>query len=181
MFKPLKHPNVRILAGMKEFVGQTGVIIDKEGKQYRVKLDVPVEVTGVGTVTSDLWEPAMLKVIRPPAIKAPAVELQGKDGDAEQTPALNPQQALNAERMAQINTAVAHIEAERAGCSDLPTVFEEEQLLADMTLACQIEAPAASDKRVARKAPKDKGKSPKVKAPKAKKPKVERGAVIRRK
>ena len=69
MFKPLKHPNVKILDGLPAFIGQTGVIVDKEGKLYRVKLDQPVTVDGVGIVTSDLWEPAKLKVIKPVAAK----------------------------------------------------------------------------------------------------------------
>jgi len=69
MFKPLKHPNVKILGGLPVFIGQTGVIVDKEGKLYRVKLDTPVEVPDVGLVTDDLWEPKLLKVIRPPVEK----------------------------------------------------------------------------------------------------------------
>lgn len=81
MFK-LKHPNVKILGGLPAFVGQTGVIVDKEGKLYRVKFDSPVEVPDVGLVTDDLWEPKLLKVIRPPlnkpgrpvAVDAPADE-----------------------------------------------------------------------------------------------------------
>ena len=32
MFKPLKHPNVKILDGLPAFIGMTGVIVDKEGK-----------------------------------------------------------------------------------------------------------------------------------------------------
>jgi ribosomal protein L21E len=47
--------------GMKEFHGKTGRIIGKEGKMYRVKLDEPVEIPGVGQVTNDLWEPSMLR------------------------------------------------------------------------------------------------------------------------
>ena len=76
MFKPLKHPNVRILEGLAPLIGKTGVITDKEGKLYRVKLDEPVEVDGVGIVTDDLWMPAHLKVIRPGAIKPVVVGQQ---------------------------------------------------------------------------------------------------------
>ena len=54
---------VKIKGGMKEFVGKTGYIMQKEGKHYRVKLDTPVEIEGVGKVTSDLWEPSLLKKI----------------------------------------------------------------------------------------------------------------------
>jgi hypothetical protein len=68
------HPNsrigrrVRIMGGMKEFVGQTGVIVDVEKhgweKLYRVELDDPVEVPLVGWVTDDLWEGRYLKTVR---------------------------------------------------------------------------------------------------------------------
>jgi hypothetical protein len=74
MFKPLKHPFVKILGGLPVFIGQTGEIVDKEGKLYRVKLDAPVMVPNVGEVTNDLWEPAMLKVIKP-GQKAKAVAI----------------------------------------------------------------------------------------------------------
>lgn len=53
--------HVKIMGGMKEFVGQTGRIIAKEGNMYRVKLDNPVEVPYAGRVTSDLWEGRFLK------------------------------------------------------------------------------------------------------------------------
>ncbi len=58
---------VKIVAGMREFLGQTGRIIDTEGKRpvmYRVRLDEPLYVENVGTVTSDLWENAGLVSIR---------------------------------------------------------------------------------------------------------------------
>jgi len=54
---------VKILGGMSEFVGKTGTIQGKEGNTYRVKLDTPVEVSGVGKVYSDLWESPYLKTI----------------------------------------------------------------------------------------------------------------------
>lgn len=47
---------VRIKGGMKEFVGKTGIIVSKEGSQYRVRLDNPVEIPGVGRVSDDLWD-----------------------------------------------------------------------------------------------------------------------------
>lgn len=59
---------VKILGGMSEFVGQTGTIVDaeKSGRDtyYRVELDEPVEVRGVGLVTDDLWTGPLLKTIR---------------------------------------------------------------------------------------------------------------------
>ena len=54
---------VRIASGMREFVGRTGEIGRREGGLYRVRLDEPVEVPGVGTVTDDLWESTCLKRI----------------------------------------------------------------------------------------------------------------------
>jgi ribosomal protein L21E len=47
--------------GMKEFEGKTGTVIgsEKDGRHgpvmYRVKLDSPVEIPGVGHVSDDLW------------------------------------------------------------------------------------------------------------------------------
>jgi hypothetical protein len=52
---------VRINGGMKEFVGRTGTVVGKEGKMWRVRLDSPVEIPGVGSVSSDLWEGRLLK------------------------------------------------------------------------------------------------------------------------
>jgi hypothetical protein len=57
---------VKIMGGMREFVGQTGTIISEEGsnpKMYRVRLDNPVNIPGVGKVTDDLWEGNLLKKI----------------------------------------------------------------------------------------------------------------------
>lgn len=54
---------VRIVAGMAEFVGQVGEAI-REGKMWRVYLDQPVEVPGVGRVSDDLWEGRFLKTVR---------------------------------------------------------------------------------------------------------------------
>lgn len=58
---------VKILDGMKEFVGKTGQVVDveKDGstKMYRVKLDKPVEIPNVGMVDNDLWAREYLKVI----------------------------------------------------------------------------------------------------------------------
>jgi proline racemase len=55
---------------MAEFIGKTGTVIDIEGtrpKMYRVRLDAPVEIEGIGSVTDDLWEGRFLKAIRPRA------------------------------------------------------------------------------------------------------------------
>jgi len=50
---------VVIKGGMAAFVGKTGrvVNIERDGstKMYRVRLDVPVEIAGIGKVTDDLW------------------------------------------------------------------------------------------------------------------------------
>jgi hypothetical protein len=56
---------VKILGGMQEFVGETGVILWREGPFYRVRLDNPVEVEGVGIVGDDLWEGPMLRRLHP--------------------------------------------------------------------------------------------------------------------
>ena len=56
--------HVKILGGMKEFVGKTGMVVDREGKLLRVYLDQPVEIPNLGMVTDDLWEPRLLKTIR---------------------------------------------------------------------------------------------------------------------
>lgn len=59
---------VQILNGMREFVGKTGVVVghEKLGRQTfnRVRLDEPVEVSGVGLVKDDLWESNCLKTLR---------------------------------------------------------------------------------------------------------------------
>lgn len=55
---------VKILGGMAEFVGRTGWVSHKEGELFRVDLDAPVEVEGVGLVTSDLWEGRLLRTVR---------------------------------------------------------------------------------------------------------------------
>lgn len=66
------HPNrnrrigrrVKILGGMQEFIGLTGTIENKEGNLYRVELDEPVMIAGVGMVRDDLWEGRYLRTIR---------------------------------------------------------------------------------------------------------------------
>jgi hypothetical protein len=58
----MRHVTIR--GGMREFVGRTGTVQGKEGGLYRVILDTPVQVEGVGQVTSDLWEPRLLRTIR---------------------------------------------------------------------------------------------------------------------
>jgi hypothetical protein len=60
---------VKILGGMREFVGQKGHIVDIEKQHgqptmYRVKLFDPVEIEGVGEVTDDLWEGRFLRNAR---------------------------------------------------------------------------------------------------------------------
>lgn len=55
---------VRIHGGMKEFHGKTGIISRKESGQYRVRLDTPVHVQGVGHVKDDLWDSHHLKKIK---------------------------------------------------------------------------------------------------------------------
>jgi hypothetical protein len=54
---------VKITGGMKEFIGKTGRVQAKEDGMWRVILDSPVEIPGVGRVTSDLWEGRYLKKI----------------------------------------------------------------------------------------------------------------------
>lgn len=56
---------VKIKSGMREFIGQTGTIVDnteKDGSRtmYRVRLDRAVEIPGVGRVDNDLWEGSTL-------------------------------------------------------------------------------------------------------------------------
>lgn len=54
---------VKVMSGMPEFVGKTGEAI-REGKMWRVYLDQPVEIPGVGLVRDDLWEGQFLKTMR---------------------------------------------------------------------------------------------------------------------
>jgi hypothetical protein len=49
---------------MAEFVGRAGSIMWKEGDLYRVRLDEPVLVPGVGMVEDDLWESRYLPRVR---------------------------------------------------------------------------------------------------------------------
>lgn len=59
---------VCVIAGMSEFVGQTGTIVDHEKSGnvtlYRVALDTPVHVPGVGDVADDLWSGPSLRNVR---------------------------------------------------------------------------------------------------------------------
>jgi hypothetical protein len=79
----LSMRRVKILAGMKEFVGKTGtVIVERETKDgstwmHRVRLDEPVDVPGVGLVTDDLWSGAGLKTIRKEPLAKPYVIQHG--------------------------------------------------------------------------------------------------------
>jgi hypothetical protein len=57
---------VKIMAGMTEFVGKLGTIVDVEQGRppmYRVRLDQPVEIPYVGLVRDDLWEGKLLRRI----------------------------------------------------------------------------------------------------------------------
>jgi hypothetical protein len=58
---PVSRCRDRLLRG---FVGRTGRIASKEGDLYRVRLDEPVDVPGVGMVRDDLWEGGFLKRVR---------------------------------------------------------------------------------------------------------------------
>jgi hypothetical protein len=42
-------------------VGKKGRVVAREYGQYRVKLDEPVKVKGVGLVKDDLWDAQFLK------------------------------------------------------------------------------------------------------------------------
>jgi hypothetical protein len=61
---------VTITSGMTEFVGKTGRVVSKEkmGKYeppyFRVQLDQPVAVPGVGNVYDDLWQGVYLKRVK---------------------------------------------------------------------------------------------------------------------
>lgn len=60
---------VKILAGMTEFVGRTGEIVSNHERDgctvmYRVRLDEPVEIPGVGRVKDDIWSGEFLKGIK---------------------------------------------------------------------------------------------------------------------
>ncbi len=56
---------VRILGGLVEFVGKTGEIVAKEGDLYRVYVDEPVDVAGIGRIRDDLWEGSALETLMP--------------------------------------------------------------------------------------------------------------------
>lgn len=63
---------VKIISGMPEFVGRTGHVynIEYDGggrgkhKMYRVMLDKPIHIEGIGEVTDDIWAREHLKVTR---------------------------------------------------------------------------------------------------------------------
>lgn len=61
---------VKILKGMKEFIGKTGTVVRereyRDGRtwMHRVRLDEPVEIPGVGIVESDLWSNEYLRTVR---------------------------------------------------------------------------------------------------------------------
>lgn len=64
------HDRVKIKAkgGMREFYGHTGTVIGEERdgrrRMYRVSLDEPVYIEGVGAVRDDLWAGEYLTKIR---------------------------------------------------------------------------------------------------------------------
>jgi hypothetical protein len=67
MANNLHGRTVRITASMAEFVGVRGTIIDREQDRppmYRIRLDRPVMVPGVGEVRDDLWERGGFKLLR---------------------------------------------------------------------------------------------------------------------
>ncbi len=70
---------VRILPNMgriDEFTGKTGVITNTEMEYYRVELDEPVMVEGVGFVEDDLWIGSLLRNIPEPKPSKPKVNLR---------------------------------------------------------------------------------------------------------
>lgn len=57
---PVRRP--RPLTGLEAaFEGHYGTVRDKEMGMYRVRLDEPVTIEGVGRVTSDLWSSEYLR------------------------------------------------------------------------------------------------------------------------
>ncbi len=56
---------VTITGGMKEFIGKEGTVrgyeMDAKTKLYRVYLDEPVDIPGVGLVGDDLWSSEFLR------------------------------------------------------------------------------------------------------------------------
>jgi hypothetical protein len=69
--------SVMIFGGMQEFAGRTGTILDVERHEavsargptvagpayYRIRLDHPVEIPGVGLVEEDIWNRAGFRLI----------------------------------------------------------------------------------------------------------------------
>lgn len=169
MFKPLKHPHVRILDGIAPLIGKTGVITDKEGKLYRVTLDEPVEVDGVGTVTDELWEPAKLKVIRPPVIKpviAPAAEAPAAVAELPETVA-----PAEAAPPAAPEAAAPEAATPAAPAADLPAIIAGNAAKArkPKALSAKGEAQARAGLKVT-----DEPRRPKAKKLFTGKPKVDR-------
>ena len=46
------------------FEGALGCIIGKEMEMFRVRLDYPIMIEGIGRVTSDLWSREFLRITR---------------------------------------------------------------------------------------------------------------------
>jgi hypothetical protein len=61
MFKPLKRPNCRFIAGDAAYIGKTGLIVDKIDKHFRIILDQPQ-----GDISEGRWLPREVELIRPP-------------------------------------------------------------------------------------------------------------------
>lgn len=61
---------VKILSGMREFIGKKGTIVSFERHSkhnpilYRVELDEPVHIESIGVVEDDLWEAQHLRNLR---------------------------------------------------------------------------------------------------------------------
>jgi hypothetical protein len=48
---------------MLEFVGKTGTVTGIENRMYRVRLDEPVNIPGIGPVKDDLWDGTFLRTL----------------------------------------------------------------------------------------------------------------------
>lgn len=67
----LYNRSVQLTSGLKEFVGKVGTIVGLEdlgrpgdNRLYRIRLNTPVRVEGVGVVRDDLWERQGFKLLR---------------------------------------------------------------------------------------------------------------------
>ena len=139
MFKPLKHPHVRILEGVTQLVGLTGLIVDKEGKLYRVNLGTPTEVPGAGLVSTDLFMPSALKVIKPkPAAAAPEAAAEV----APVAPAPQPAPAADAAEAATPATPAATAGKPKARKPKALSAKQEAQKRAGVKVTDDVRRPA---------------------------------------